>query len=103
MKGVFTLRRPIDFAIVSVASLINLDHGVCTDAHIVLGAVAPTPVRFVEVEEFLKGKPISEETAAQAGQLALVRAKPLSQNVYKVDIAKSLVKRAVSSLESIPP
>ena len=41
----FTLRKPIDFAVVSVASILTVDNGVCRDARIVLGAVAPEPVR----------------------------------------------------------
>lgn len=94
----FTLRKPIDFAIVSVASIITLDQGLCTDARIVLGAVAPTPVRALKAEEFLKGKELSEETAAEAAELALAGAKPLSKNVYKLEIAKTLLKRVVSGL-----
>lgn len=95
----FTLRKPIDFAIVSVASIITLDQGICTDARIVLGAVAPTPIRALQAEEFLKGKELSEEIAAETATLALAGAKPLSKNAYKLEIAKTLVKRAVKGLE----
>ncbi|MCL6477935.1 MAG: xanthine dehydrogenase family protein subunit M [Peptococcaceae bacterium] len=91
----FTLRKPIDFAIVSVASIITLDQGICTGARVVLGAVAPTPVRALQAEEFLQGKELSEETAAEAARLALAGARPLSKNEYKLEIAKTLVKRAV--------
>ncbi|MFZ5646414.1 MAG: FAD binding domain-containing protein, partial [Bacillota bacterium] len=91
----FTLRKPVDFAIVSVASAIIVDKGICSDAGIVLGAVAPTPVRALKAEEFLKGKELSEEAVAEAAGLALAGAKPLSKNAYKVEIAKTLVKRAL--------
>ena len=91
----FTLRKPIDFAIVSAASLITLEQGVCTGTRIVLGAVAHRPVRALKAEEFLKGKELTEETAAEAAELALAGAKPLSKNAYKLEIAKTLVKRAV--------
>src|SRR4030042_4471320 len=47
----FTLRTPIDFGIVSVASLIAINGGICTDARIVLGAVAPSPGRARKTEE----------------------------------------------------
>ncbi len=94
----FTLRKPIDFAIVSVASIITLDQGICTGARIVLGAVAPTPVRALGAEEFLKGKELSEETAKEAAELALAGAKPLSKNAYKIEIAKALVKRAINGI-----
>ena len=91
----FTLRKPIDFAIVSVASIITTKDGVCTDARIVLGAVAPAPFRARIAEKKLIGKPITPQIAADAAEAALAAAKPLSKNAYKVQIAKALVKRAI--------
>jgi NADPH-dependent glutamate synthase beta subunit-like oxidoreductase len=91
----FTLRKPIDFAIVSVASVLNMNDGVCKDARIVMGAVAPCPLRATGAEAFLKGRPVNEETAAEAGRLALQGALPLTKNAYKIEIAKAMVKRAL--------
>jgi xanthine dehydrogenase YagS FAD-binding subunit len=91
----FTLRSPIDFAIVSVASVITVNNRVCTDARIALGAVAPGPVRARKAEEVIKGRSIDENTATEAAEQALAGARPLSMNVYKVEIAKTLVKRAI--------
>ena len=91
----FTLRKPIDFAVVAVASVVTAKDGVCTDARIVLGAVAPEPVRAKEAEEALKGRPIDEKTAEEAAKAALAGAKPLSMNGYKTQIAKALIKRAI--------
>jgi xanthine dehydrogenase YagS FAD-binding subunit len=91
----FTLRKPVDFAIVSVASIITTKDGVCTDARIALGAVAPEPVRLRSAEEILKGSAIDENRAATAAEAALAGAKPLGKNAYKVEIAKTLVKRAI--------
>lgn len=91
----FTLRKPIDFAVVSVAALVAVQDGICTDARIALGAVAPGAVRAVAAEEFLKGRIINGEIAAQAGVLALADARPLSRNAYKIQIAQTLVTRAL--------
>jgi CO/xanthine dehydrogenase FAD-binding subunit len=91
----FTLRIPVDFAIVSVASIITVEKGVCVDARIVLGAVAPGPVRAKAAEEAIIGRPIDEHLAAEAAEQALAGAQPLSMNAYKVEIAKTLVKRAI--------
>lgn len=91
----FALRRPIDFAIVSVAVAAVVVDGVCSDVRIALGAVAPGPVRATAAEEFLRGKPINVETASIAASLALDGAKPLSKNGYKISIATTLVKRAL--------
>jgi xanthine dehydrogenase YagS FAD-binding subunit len=91
----FTLRKPIDFAVVSVASILTVDKGVCKDARIVLGAVAPDPVRARKAEEVIEGRVVDEDIAAEAATLALAGARPLKMNGYKVEIAKALVKRAI--------
>ncbi len=96
----FTLRKPIDFAIVSAAVLFAFEERSCVDARIVLGAVGPGPVRAMEAEAMLVGKVIDEEIAAGAADVVLKDAKPLSGNAYKVRIARTLVKRAI--LQSIP-
>jgi xanthine dehydrogenase YagS FAD-binding subunit len=90
-----TLRKPIDFAIVSVATVIVLEDGICKDARIALGAVAPTPVRATKAEEAIKGKTIDLNTAAEASEAATIGAKPLSKNAYKIEETKILVRRAI--------
>ena len=95
----FTLRKPVDFAIVSVATVITVDNGVCTDARIALGAVAAGPVRATKAEKILVGRPIDQKAAADAAEEALAGAKPLSMNAYKIEIAKTLVKRAIQQCE----
>ena len=91
----FTLRSPIDFGIVSVASVIALEGGICTDARIALGAVAPSPVRAKKAEEVIKGRPIDQIAATEAADQAVAGAEPLSMNAYKIEITKTLVKRAI--------
>ncbi|HHU76484.1 MAG TPA: xanthine dehydrogenase family protein subunit M [Firmicutes bacterium] len=93
----FTLRKPIDFAVVSAAALIVLDGGICTEARIALGAVAPGPRRFPEAENFLKGKRLETNVLEKAAGIALEGAKPLSKNGYKIEIAKTLISRALSA------
>ena len=91
----FTLRKPIDFAIVSVASNVKIEKGVCRDARIILGAVAHFPVRVKVAEEMLIGKTINKEIAEAAADKALEGSNPLSKNKYKIQIAKALIKQAV--------
>jgi xanthine dehydrogenase YagS FAD-binding subunit len=93
----FTLRKPVDFAIVSIAAVLTMEKDICSEARIALGAVAPGPVRAKTAEEFLVGKQIDETVATEAGLLAVKGAKPLSGNAYKVEIVKTLVKRAIMS------
>lgn len=91
----FTLRKPVDFAIVSVASVVAAENGMFKDARIALGGVAPGPVRAWLAEEFLRGKPVNEATVSEAAGTALSNAKPLKMNGYKVEITKTLIKRAL--------
>jgi len=95
-------RRAIDWALVSVASAIDVQGGNVASARISLGAVAPIPYRATGAEDFLKGKAISEQVATDAGTRAVADAFPLNANppkspgnAYKVQIAKTLVKRAI--------
>ena len=64
-------------------------------ARVVLGHVAPTPWPSTEAEAVLKGQKINEDTAKKAAEAALANAKPLSQNAYKVQLARVAVKRAI--------
>ena len=93
----FTTRKPVDFAVVSVAVLLEVDASHCSDARIVLGAVAPIPMRAKEAEEVLKGEKIGAEVAKAAAEAALENAEPLEKNAYKVEIAKKLIQEAILS------
>lgn len=64
-------------------------------ARVVLGAVAPVPWRSKPAEAALAGKALNEQTAADAADAAVSEAKPMSGNAYKVQIAKTAVKRAL--------
>jgi NADPH-dependent glutamate synthase beta subunit-like oxidoreductase/CO/xanthine dehydrogenase FAD-binding subunit len=91
----FRLRESIDFALVSVASVIITKDGICQDARIVLGAVAPRPVQATDAEKVLIGRAIDDGQAATAAQAAVEDAIPLRKNSYKVNIAKEMVRRAI--------
>ncbi|MFN8534118.1 MAG: xanthine dehydrogenase family protein subunit M [Dehalococcoidia bacterium] len=90
-----TNRETYDFAIVNVASWLRIKDGVVDASRIYLSGVAPTPYRATVVEETIKGKRIDEALARQAADQQMVRARPMSENAYKVDIAKSLIRRAL--------
>ena len=64
-------------------------------ARIVLGHVGPTPVVAGAAAQAIIGKTITPETAEAAGAAAVQDAKPLSDNAYKVQLAKVAVKRAL--------
>jgi xanthine dehydrogenase YagS FAD-binding subunit len=64
-------------------------------ARVVLGAVAPVPWRSRPAEQALAGKPLNEQTALAAAEAAVSEAQPMTGNAYKVQIAKTAVKRAI--------
>ena len=74
-----------------------------TAARICLNAVYVKPYRAVEAEDALMGKPITEENAAAAGDAAVLDADPLPHNAYMVQIAKTLVIRAVLACQDDAP
>jgi xanthine dehydrogenase YagS FAD-binding subunit len=82
---------PIAFASVAL----DMQAGAVRSARVIMGAVAPVPWRSAEAERALAGKRISEEVAAQAAEAAVAAAKPMSENGYKVQIARTAVKRAI--------
>lgn len=89
------LRKAIDFAVVSIAAAVTIRDGLCQDARIVLGGVAPTPRRAKAAEAAIKGKPISPESAGQAAHEAADGTSALTKNAYKITLTKALVKKAL--------
>jgi len=88
-------RQAWDHAIVSVATVVQSAGGATRDARVVLGGVAPIPWRVAKAEEFLRGKPIDDAAAQKAAEIALDGVRPMKDNVYKVALAKNLVRRAL--------
>jgi xanthine dehydrogenase YagS FAD-binding subunit len=64
-------------------------------ARVVMGAVAPIPWRSEAAEQALAGKTISEAVAADVAAAAVRGATPMTQNSYKVQVARTAVKRAI--------
>lgn len=91
----FTERKPIDFAVASVASVITVRDGRCLKARVFLGGVAPTPLRAEGTEQVIEGKPLAAGAVDDAARASVAGAKPLSGNAYKIEIVKSLVKRVL--------
>jgi xanthine dehydrogenase YagS FAD-binding subunit len=85
-------------AVVSAAIVLQMDGPICRGARVVLGGVAPIPWRLPEVERVLTGQPITEETAARAGEIAIAGARPLAKNAYKLPLTKNLVRRTILDL-----
>ena len=88
---------PLAFATI----VLTMNGNTIQAARVVLGAVAPIPWRSQDAERALVGQPLDEQTAAAAGEAAVRGARPMSGNLYKVQIAKTAVKRAVMQAAGI--
>lgn len=74
-------RQAMDIAVVGVAASVRRratgNGPACEDARIVLGAVAPTPLRARRSEDLLRGHTVTEDLLVEAGHVAAEEAKPI--------------------------
>ena len=87
----FGLRRAGALAVVGVASSVTLRDAVCEDVRIVLGAVAPIPIRARQAENILRGKKISRDLINEAGKIAATESKPINDIRGSIEYRRNLV------------
>ncbi len=85
----------LDWPLAAASVCLDVDGGFVRGASIVMGHVAPTPWVAGDASRWLIGRQIDEDTAGVAADVAVSSAKPLSMNEYKVQIARTAVKRAL--------
>jgi carbon-monoxide dehydrogenase medium subunit len=87
-------RKAMELATVGVA--VSLSD---SDLRIVLGAVAPTPIRARRAEEILRGKKIDDAAIERAAQAAVKEARPISNvrasAAYRREMVGVLTRRAL--------
>ncbi|HJN06671.1 MAG TPA: xanthine dehydrogenase family protein subunit M [Bacteroidales bacterium] len=100
----FGLREAAAVSVASVAVMVKLHEGVCDDACIVIGAVAPTPKISNRSIDHIVGKDISllsedSQILMQAGNAAAEDAIPIDDirggANYRRDLIKVLTRRAI--------
>lgn len=100
-------RGSFDFPILGVAASLRLDgDGTCTDARIVLGAVASRPVAATEAEKLLLGQRLTSDLIEEAAKAAYRPAKPLDNTdltlAYRKRMTRVFVARALRELANLP-
>ena len=93
-------RESYAFASASAAVGVELDGDTVRDVRIALGGVASVPWRAREAEDSLKGGPLTEETAREAGRIAFSDAQELEGSVYKIKLGADVVAGALMTAKS---
>jgi xanthine dehydrogenase YagS FAD-binding subunit len=91
-------RQSWDFALASIALVLDIDEDKIVSAGLVLGGVAPNPWRASEAEEMLAGAALDNLKPSEIAAAVIAKARPLKGNRYKVDLSENLVKRALRTL-----
>jgi xanthine dehydrogenase YagS FAD-binding subunit len=84
-----------DWPLAAAAVNLVMSGSTVKSARIVLGAVAPIPWRVPAAEKMLAGRTLTDAVATEIANAAVAGAKPMSGNRYKIQIAKTAVKRAL--------
>jgi xanthine dehydrogenase YagS FAD-binding subunit len=96
-------RTSYAFAVVSAAAGLRIEQGTIWDARLALGGVAPKPWRAHAAEKILSGC-IPDATAfRRAAEAALADAKPSGNNGFKIELARRIIVRALTSAAAGTP
>lgn len=88
-------KTAFDWPLATASVVLQMSGDTVQSARIVMGAVAPVPWVSTEAAQAITGKSIDEQSATAAGAAAVSKARPLSQNGYKIKLASVAVKRAL--------
>jgi len=88
-------RASYEFALVSVAAALDIEHGVIRAARLAAGGVATMPWRLRAAEAALAGQKPGRAAFARAAELATDGVRPLPGNRFKVELLRRTVLRAL--------
>jgi aerobic carbon-monoxide dehydrogenase medium subunit len=97
----FIPRTEMDIAVVGVGVALTLDDaGVCTQARVGLGAVAPTPLLVAQAAQALIGTRVDDAALAALAAAASAACKPIDDKrgtvAYRVKVSGVLARRAAN-------
>jgi xanthine dehydrogenase YagS FAD-binding subunit len=96
----FKERAVWDFAVASVAAVIQKNGDIIQSGRVAFGGVAPTPWQEELLNQKLIGLSANENAIDRWSKNALKKAEPLSMNSYKIQLSQNLLKRLVTRLAS---
>lgn len=93
-------RASYAFALISVAAAVDIDDvGIVRDVRLALGGVAHKPWRAAKAEAALKGQMASVESFQAAADAELADAVALSENAFKIELAKRTIVAVLDELK----
>ena len=99
-KGIYTKnarRHEVDLSNI-VATILKVGD----EYRIAYGSVAPTPIRLVKTEEFLKGKKIDDKVIEEAKKILATEISPISDlratKEYRVSVSQSILENSLKAL-----
>ncbi len=85
-------RASWDFALAGLALAIKFNGDVVASARAVLSGAAPIPWRSRELENSIIGHRLDESISAKAAEAAMMDARPLMQNDYKLPLFRGIIE-----------
>ncbi len=85
-------RASWDFAVAGLALAVKFNGDTVASARAVLSGAAPVPWRSKEIESTIIGSRLDESVAAKAGEAAMMNARPLMQNDYKIPLFRGMIE-----------
>jgi CO/xanthine dehydrogenase FAD-binding subunit len=99
-------RRAMEIGIVNVALGLRIEEGVCREARIALGSVAPTPIRARRAEKRMEGATIRPDLIEEVGELSAQESDPIddlrASRAYREEMVVNLVRRGLRALSQTP-
>lgn len=96
-------RASYAFALFSVAAALTVEDGIVNEVRLALGGVAPKPWRARTAEAALRGGPATPERFRRAAEEELADAMPLSDNAFKIELAKRTITAVLTDLAGDQP
>lgn len=94
-------RSSYAFALVSVATALDMDGATINKARLAMGGVAHKPWRLKTAENFLQGKTANEQNFKEAAAIAMKDAKGYGHNNFKLKMAPNTIVDALKTVSGI--
>src|ERR1041385_1479370 len=86
-------RGAFDFPVLGVAAYVKHDRHAVSEARVVLGGIAPSPIEIKEAATALVGKPLNNDQIQAAAEAAYVKARPLDNTDFVYQWRKQMARQ----------